>query len=111
MRAARRSSAGYFEYLLPQLNQASSYFAFQNDYWTLIALGSAYNQDIGGQEGNLDQQQIDWVNAIVAAAGNRKIVLFSHHQPFSQLDPNQGPKLVAALQDGDTRRERGRRSR
>ncbi len=88
----------YFEFLLPKLQQPSSYFAFQNDYWTLIALDTAYNQDPGGQEGNLDQEQIAWLTKIVAAAGNRKIALFSHHQPFSQLDPNQGPKLIAALQ-------------
>jgi hypothetical protein len=89
---------GYFEFLLPKLQQASSYFAFQNDFWTLIALDTAYNQDIGGEEGNLDQPQVDWLTKIIAAAGDRKIALFGHHQPFSQLDPNQGPKLIAALQ-------------
>ncbi len=89
---------GYFELLLPKLQQASSYFAFQNDFWTLIALDTAYNQDIGGQEGNLDQPQVEWLTKIIAAAGNRKIALFGHHQPFSQLDANQGPKLIAALQ-------------
>jgi hypothetical protein len=89
---------GYFGLLLPKLQQSSSYFALQNDYWTLIALDSAYNQDPGGQEGNLDQLQIDWLTKVIAAAGDRKITLFSHHQPFSQLDPNQGPKLIAALQ-------------
>jgi hypothetical protein len=93
---------GYFELLLPQLKQTSSYFAFQNDYWTLIALDTAYNQDPGGQEGNLvgpgnSQPQIDWLTNIIGAAGSRKIALFSHHQPFSQLDANQGPKLIEAL--------------
>jgi hypothetical protein len=88
---------GYFEFLLPKLQQSSSYFAFQNDYWTLIALDTAYHQDPGGQEGNLDQPQIDWLTKVIAATGDRKITLFSHHQPFSQIDSNQGPKLVAAL--------------
>ena len=93
---------GYFGLLLPQVKQTASYFAFQNDYWTLISLDTAYNQDPGGQEGNLDgpgdsHPQIDWLTKIIAAAGNRKIALFSHHQPFSQLDPNQGPKLIEAL--------------
>ena len=87
----------YFETLLPYLNQTSSYFAFQNDYWTLVMLDSAYSQPFGGQEGDLFQAQMDWLNGIIQAAGDRKIVLFSHHQPFSLLDPNQGPKLVAWL--------------
>lgn len=88
----------YFKLLLPKFNQASSYFAFQNDYWTLIALDTAYSADPGGLEGSLDAEQTDWIMKIAAAAGNRKIALFGHHQPFSQLDPNQGPKLLAALQ-------------
>jgi hypothetical protein len=88
---------GYFETMLPFLKQPSSYFALQNDFWTLIMLDSAYNQSFGGQEGNLFQAQVDWIDGIIQAAENRKIVLFSHHQPFSLLDPNQGPILVAAL--------------
>ncbi len=87
----------YFEKLLPYVNQTSSYFAFQNNFWTLIMLDTAYNQPFGGQEGDLFQAQVDWLDGIIQAAGDRKIVLFSHHQPFSLLDPNQGPKLVAAL--------------
>jgi hypothetical protein len=88
---------GYFEELLPKLGQTSSYFAFQNDYWTLAALDTAYNQPFGGQEGNLFQSQMNWLDGIIAAAGSRKIVLFSHHQPYSLLDTSQGPKLVAWL--------------
>ncbi|SPF55842.1 Metallophosphoesterase (fragment) [Candidatus Sulfopaludibacter sp. SbA4] len=34
----------------------------------------------------------------MAGAGDRKLVLFSHHQPFSLLDVNQGPMLVKWLQ-------------
>lgn len=87
----------YFETLLPYLKQPSSYFALQSDYWTLIMLDSAYSQPFGGQEGDLFQAQMSWVDGIIQAAGERKIVLFSHHQPFSLLDSNQGPKLVAWL--------------
>ena len=88
----------YFEDLLPKLDQSSSYFAFQNDFWTLVGLDTAYTQPFGGQEGNLNQQQVDWLNKIVATSGDRKLVLFSHHQPFSLLDVNQGPLLVKWLQ-------------
>ncbi len=89
---------GYFETMLPYLKQPSSYFALQNDNWTLVMLDSAYNQPFGGQEGDLFQAQVDWLDGIIRAAGSRKLVLFSHHQPFSLLDPNQGPKLAAWLQ-------------
>ena len=65
----------YFETLLPYLNQASSYFAFQNDYWTLVMLDSAYSQPFGGQEGDLFQAQVDWLNQIIQAAGDRKSVV------------------------------------
>src|SRR5207253_2763206 len=88
----------YFEDLLPRLEQTSSYFAFQNDFWTLVALDTAYTQPFGGQEGNLNQEQVDWLNKIVAASENRKLVLFSHHQPFSLLDKTQGPMLIKWLQ-------------
>jgi hypothetical protein len=90
---------GYFELLLPELQQTSSYFAFQNDHWVLVCLDTAYTQPFGGQEGDLNQQQVDWLRKIAAAAENRKIVLFSHHQPFSLLDANQGPKLVTWLKE------------
>jgi hypothetical protein len=39
---------------------------------------------------------VEWLTRIVSAAGDRKAVLFSHHQPFSLLD-SQGPKLVEKL--------------
>ena len=90
---------GYFEKILPAFGQTSSYFAFQNDYWVLAALDSAYNQPFGGQEGDLNRQQVDWLRGIIAAAGPRKIVLFTHHQPFSLLDTSQGPLLVKALEE------------
>jgi len=31
-------------------------------------------------------RQVAWLKSIVDAAGARKLLLFSHHQPFSQLD-------------------------
>ena len=85
---------GYFETLLPYLGQSSSYFAYQNDYWTLIMLDSAYNEPFGGQEGDFFQDEMTWFDRIVLAADTRKIVLFTHHQPYTLLDPNQGPRVV-----------------
>lgn len=81
---------GYFRALLPAFKQPASYFALQNDSWVLAGLDSAYvDHDLAGN-------QVAWLEQIVAKAGDRKVVLFTHHQPYSLLD-NQGPKLVEKL--------------
>lgn len=90
---------GYFEDLLPKLGQTSSYFAFQNDHWTLAALDSAYDQPFGGQIGDLNDQQVRWLRDIIEAAGNRRVVLFTHHQPYTLLDKGQGTLLAGKLNE------------
>jgi hypothetical protein len=87
----------YFEDLLPRLNQSSSYFALQNQFWTLVALDSAYDQKIGGQAGDLKQPQLDWLRGLVAQSGGRRLVLFSHHQPYTLLDQNKDDTLLNAV--------------
>ena len=87
----------YFESMLPRFSQTASYFAMQNDHWVLAALDTAYSAAFGGAEGNLDDTQMRWLSAIVAAAGDRKLVLFSHHQPFSQVENNNGGNLIAQM--------------
>ena len=80
----------YFEIALPAFRQQASYFAFQNDYWILAALDTAYSDcDLYGE-------QVEWLKNLVARAGDRRLVLFTHHQPFSLYDM-QGPKLVEKL--------------
>jgi Calcineurin-like phosphoesterase len=81
---------GYFQALDDFFHQSASCFAMQNDRWILACLDSSY------MDYALDGPQVAWLEAIVAAAGTRKLILFSHHQPFSQLD-SQGPKLQVAL--------------
>jgi hypothetical protein len=81
---------GYFKGILPKFKQESSYFAIQNENWVLVGLDTAY------VDHDMDTTQVAWLNTIVEQRGNRKVVLFSHQQPFSQLD-NQGPKLQSAL--------------
>jgi hypothetical protein len=88
----------YFETMLPRFSQNASYFAMQNDHWVLIALDTAYHQVFGGQEGVLDDPQMCWLKAIVDAAQTRKVVLFSHHQPYTQLDTNKGGNLLAQME-------------
>ncbi len=82
----------YFDTLLPEFCQPSSYFAFQNDHWIFVGLDTAHT------EHDLDNEQVSWLMAVLRKAGSRKIVLFSHHQPYSRLD-KQGPKLQEALKD------------
>lgn len=83
---------GYFDDLLPAFGQKSSYFALQNDHWTLVALDTAHTDH------DLDAEQVRWLRKIVGAAGSRKVVLFSHHQLFSRLE-GQGRKLAESLGD------------
>jgi len=83
---------GYFEDILPAFDQPASYFALQNDFWVLAALDTAY------VDHDMDTAQVAWLNTILKRADlpRRKVVLFSHQQPFSRLDA-QGPKLQKAL--------------
>jgi hypothetical protein len=83
---------GYFDEILPAFSQRSSYFAFQSDHWLLACLDTAY------VDHDMDTLQVAWLNEIIkqADASKRKVVLFSHQQPFSRLD-EQGPKLQVAL--------------
>jgi hypothetical protein len=80
----------YFNLSLARFNQSSSCFALRNDHWLLVGLDSAY------AEHDLAQNQAEWLTALVETAGTRKLVLFSHHQPYSLFD-KQGPKLVDRL--------------
>lgn len=88
----------YFGMMLTRFQQSASYFALQNDDWILAVLDTAYHQAFGGQEGVLDDNQMKWLSAIVQAGGPRRLVLFSHHQPFTQLDDNKGGNLLAQME-------------
>lgn len=80
----------YFSAIQP-FGQTSSYFAMQNKHWILAALDTSYDDH------DLHGEQATWVKALADASPEKKLLLFSHHQPFSLLD-NQGPKLVAKLE-------------
>jgi hypothetical protein len=83
---------GYFQALGDFFQQPASCFAMQNSRWILVCLDTSY------EDFDLDAKQVAWLKSIVAGAGTRKLILFSHHQPFSQLDI-QGPHLQVALAD------------
>jgi hypothetical protein len=76
--------------LISSWGQNSSYFAFQNENWILACLDTSYDDH------DLHGDQAKWVRDLAAASPKAKLVLFSHHQPFSLLDA-QGPKLVYKL--------------
>ena len=78
----------YFEKTLPTFGQESSYFAFQNQHWLLVGLDVAYRDHA------IDDEQVEWLKKILAQAGDRKVILFSHHQLFSHFD-SQGTKLFS----------------
>jgi hypothetical protein len=80
----------YYDNILAKFSQPSSYFAVQNDHWLLVGLDTAHADHA------LDDPQVRWLNSVVQKAGARKIILFSHHQPFSRLE-SQGPLLQSAL--------------
>jgi calcineurin-like phosphoesterase family protein len=80
----------YFDQVLKGFGQKASYAALQNNHWLLACLDTAY------AEHDLANEQASWLTQLIAQAGSRKVVLFSHHQPYSILD-EQGPKLVEKL--------------
>jgi hypothetical protein len=82
--------SGYFNALRNFFKQSASCFAMQTSRWILVCLDTAY------VDFDLDARQVAWLNSLLNAAGSRKLILFSHHQPFSLLDA-QGPKLQVAL--------------
>jgi hypothetical protein len=76
----------YFGKTLPRFNQEGSYFAFQNKCWTLVGLDVAYDDHA------IDDVQVAWLEDVLAGAGTRKVILFSHHQLYSHFEL-QGNKL------------------
>jgi hypothetical protein len=72
---------GYFDLILPAFKQSGSYFAAQNDHFLIAGLDTGYD------EHDLDANQVAWLHQVVAAAGDRKLVLMSHHQLFAPGTP------------------------
>jgi hypothetical protein len=81
---------GYFDRILPAFEQEASYFACHNDYWLLVGLDTGYD------EHDLHGEQAEWLIDLVRGAGDRRVVLFSHHQPFSLFE-RQGEKILTKI--------------
>jgi hypothetical protein len=82
----------YFKKTLPQFNQKASYFAFQNDHYIFVGL------DTGYADKDLAKDQAQWLRSIAQKRGQRKLILFSHHQPLSWLE-DQHPQLTGKIGD------------
>lgn len=76
----------YFKTTLTRFGQEGSYFALQNTHWTLVGLDVAYKDHA------IDDEQVNWLRQILAQAGERRVILFSHHQLYSHFE-SQGDKL------------------
>lgn len=70
----------YFKQALPKFGQRASHFALQNDHWLLVGLDTAY------EDGRLAGGQVAWLRQLVDEAGDRRVVLFSHHQLYTWVD-------------------------
>jgi Calcineurin-like phosphoesterase len=77
-------------------NQKSPCFAYENDHWVILGLDTAY-QDFDLLEKN-GHNETAWLISVVekAVKDGKRVVFFSHHQPYSLLD-HQGPNLKAKL--------------
>jgi Calcineurin-like phosphoesterase len=83
---------GYFGKVLPLFAQKASYFACENEHWLLVGLDTAYDDH------SLTSEQLGWLANLLKAPERKtkKLVLLSHHQPFSLIE-NQGPKVIGFL--------------
>jgi len=82
----------YFDDLLgdSRFAQSSSCFALRNNDWLLVGLDTAFD------EHDLHGGQAAWLQQLADAHPGHRLMLFSHHQPFSAFE-GQGPKLVQKL--------------
>jgi hypothetical protein len=74
---------GYFRQILSAFEQSSSYFALANDHWLLVGL------DTASVDQTIDDEQYAWFQQVVNDAGDRHVIVFSHHPVFEQ--PFGGP--------------------
>jgi hypothetical protein len=85
--------AGYY-WLVDRLEQGASYFAVQNDDWLFVAMDTGKHDvnplAVASTATMLEPSEANWVNGLIAASQNQKILLFSHHPLFSAYEPIAG---------------------
>lgn len=78
---------GYFNVVLPNLQQSASYFGLFNHNWQFIALDTAYvDHVVTSPSDSRLQNQFDWAVDKLKNGAKSSIVL-THHQPFSAYQP------------------------
>jgi len=80
---------GYFNVVLPNLQQSASYFGLFNQNWQFIALDTAYVDHVltSPSDSRLQNQFVWAVDKLKNAA--KSSVVLTHHQPFSAYQPEQ----------------------
>ncbi|MBS1794372.1 MAG: caspase family protein [Acidobacteria bacterium] len=77
----------------------ASYFCLRNRYWQLIGLDTALHDRLGAGPTYLEQSELEWLRDKIDNAGDRRTILFSHHQLFSADDQFDGQSCNRRLYD------------
>ncbi|MFL5538287.1 MAG: metallophosphoesterase family protein, partial [Longimicrobiaceae bacterium] len=81
---------GYYA-VIKQLGQPASYFCLQNDDWQIVCLDTGYNDrdpfTVISNITSLTDDQIVWLNDLMANADGRSTLFLSHHQLYSGVGP------------------------
>lgn len=69
----------YAKRTLPAFDQSSSLFLLANAHWMLVGIDTAY------ADGTIYTKSLAWIDAVTthAAKAGQKVVLLSHHQPWT----------------------------
>jgi predicted phosphodiesterase len=82
--------AGYYS-VIKQLGQPASYFCLQNDDWQIVCLDTGYNDrdpfTVVSNITQLTDDQVVWLNDLMAGCGSRSTLFLSHHQLYSGAGP------------------------
>jgi hypothetical protein len=81
----------YFSLLLPALNQKTSYFCLENDFWRIVAVDTAYNStglDLWPFRPSckIPDPVMTWLGGLHLAGDSRGLIILSHHQPWSSFE-------------------------
>jgi predicted phosphodiesterase len=79
----------YLDMIQRDFRQRSTGFALENEHWLLIGMDTAL------VDHDIDDRELQWLEKVLSAT-EKKVLLFSHHQPFSRFE-GQGPRLVEKL--------------
>jgi hypothetical protein len=90
------NGSGFYDTLLPWINQPVSYFQLTNDYWMILGLDTAYNSTGLGASCEMPDQLMHWLDGLHLSTEKRRIVVLTHHNPLSAFDTSY-PKIAAQL--------------